>query len=175
MGLGIGFAGVFWIIWSRGRIDASGSVWAMAACIAATVCYGVSPSLVKRHLADVPSLAVAAGSQLSATLFLAVPAVLTWPAAAPSAHAWAMTATLAFFCTGLAYILYFRLIARAGGITAVSVTYLVPLFAIAWGGIFLGETLSWPLIAGCAVVFGGTALATGMFSFGATRPQQRGA
>ena len=162
VGLGIGFAGVLWIVCSRGRVDAGGSVWAMAACIAATLCYGVSPSLVKRHLADAPSLAVAAGSQLSASLFLAIPAVLAWPAVAPSAHAWTMAAALAFFCTGLAYILFFRLIANAGGITAISVTYLVPLFAMAWGAIFLEELLSWPLIIGCAVVFAGTALATGV-------------
>lgn len=41
-------------------------------------------------------------------------------------------------------------------------TYLVPIFAVAWGGIFLGESLGWPLLAGCAVVFAGTALATGV-------------
>lgn len=41
-------------------------------------------------------------------------------------------------------------------------TYLVPIFAVLWGGLFLGETLTWPLAAGGAVVFLGTALATGM-------------
>ena len=71
-------------------------------------------------------------------------------------------AALAFFCTAVAYILYFRLIANAGPANAVAVTYLVPIFAVAWGGLFLGETLSWSLVAGCAVVFIGTALATGV-------------
>ena len=173
IGLAVGFAGVFWIVWSRGRVDSSGPLWAMGACVAATVCYGVSPSLVKRHLSSVPSLAIAAGSQLSATLFLAVPAALAWPAVAPPLQAWLTAAALALFCTGLAYILFFRLIANAGGTTAISVTFLVPLFAVAWGGIFLGETLSSPLIVGCGVVFAGTALATGAVGFGNRGPRRQ--
>jgi len=91
-----------------------------------------------------------------------VPAALAWPVHAPSAAAWTMVALLAFFGTGLAYLLYFRLIANAGPANAVAVTYLIPIFAVAWGGLFLGERLTLPLIAGCAVIFVGTALATGM-------------
>jgi drug/metabolite transporter (DMT)-like permease len=118
--------------------------------------------VAKRHLGGVAPLAVAAGSQLFAALFLALPALYLWPHEPPSPRAWLTAAALAFFCTGLAYILYFRLIAHAGAANAVTVTYLVPIFAVAWGGLFLGETLSWPLLAGCAVVFAGTALATGV-------------
>ena len=89
-------------------------------------------------------------------MFLAVPACFFRPAAAPSPQAWITAAALAFFCTSLAYILYFRLIANVGPANAVAVTYLVPIFAVAWGGIFLGETLSRPVVAGCAVVFADT-------------------
>ena len=55
-----------------------------------------------------------------------------------------------------------RLIAHAGPSNAISVTYLIPIFAIAWGALFLGESVTWPLVGGCAVVFLGTALATGI-------------
>ena len=71
-------------------------------------------------------------------------------------------ALLAFLGTGFAYVLYFRLIANAGPANAVAVTYLIPIFAVVWGGVFLGERLTPTLVAGCLVIFVGTALATGM-------------
>jgi len=166
LGLAIGFAGVVWIVWSKpgsGTASAAPAVAAAAAAIVAALSYGVAPSLTKRHLTSVPPFAVAAGSQLAATAMLALPAALAWrPNALSSTNAWLAAAALAVFCTGLAYILYFRLIANAGPTNAVSVTFLVPIFAVAWGGLFLGETLSWTLAAACAVVFVGTALATGI-------------
>jgi drug/metabolite transporter (DMT)-like permease len=128
----------------------------------ATVCYGVSPSVTKRHLSGVSPLAVAAGSQLVGAALLAIPAVLAWPAAPPTLAGWLVVAALAFVCTGLALLMYFRLIAHAGPANAISVTYLIPIFAIAWGALFLDEAITWPLLAGCAVVFLGTALATGI-------------
>jgi drug/metabolite transporter (DMT)-like permease len=162
VGLAIGFAGVLWIGWDKADFGPGGSAAAIGACLLATMSYGIGPSLTKRRLGGVPPLAVAAGSQVAASLFLAVPAALAWPAQAPSGPAWVMVALLAFFGTGLAYLLYFRLIANAGPANAVAVTYLIPIFAVVWGGIFLGERLTLPLVAGCAVIFIGTALATGM-------------
>jgi drug/metabolite transporter (DMT)-like permease len=160
-GLAIGFAGVLWIGWDKADFRPGGSAWAILACLAATLCYSISPSLTKRHLTGVPPLAVAAGSQVAASVFVAVPALLAWPGVAPSPGAWLMAALLALFGTGLAYILYFRLIVNAGPQNAVAVTYLIPLFAVLWGGVFLGERLTLPLALGCAVILTGTALATG--------------
>jgi len=161
LGLAIGFAGVLWIGWDKADFRPGGSAWAIVACLVATLCYSISPSLTKRHLGGVPPLAVAAGSQVAATVFVAVPALLAWPSVAPSSNAWLMAALLALFGTGLAYILYFRLIANAGPANAVAVTYLIPIFAVLWGGVFLGEELTVPLALGCLVIFIGTALATG--------------
>ncbi len=171
-GLAIGFAGVLWIGWDKADFGPGGSAWAIGACLLATMSYGIGPSLTKRHLTGVPPLAVAAGSQVAAALFLAVPAALSWPALAPSTHAWLMVALLAFLGTGLAYVLYFRLIANAGPANAVAVTYLIPIFAVVWGGVFLDERLTLPLVAGCIVIFIGTALATGVLS---GRPLRRDA
>ena len=78
---------------------------------------------------------------------------------------------LAIFCTGFAYILYFRLIANAGPTNAVAVTYLVPLFAVLWGGVFLGERLTVPIVVGCVVIFLGTALATGVLALRRADPR----
>ena len=77
---------------------------------------------------------------------------------------------LAVLCTGLAYILYFRLIAHAGPANAIAVTYLIPAFAVLWGGLFLGERPTAAMLAGCAVILLGTALATGLL-----RPRLRAA
>lgn len=161
-GLVIGFAGVVWIASDRSGFRAGGSAWAVAACVFAAVCYGFSSAFTKRHLTGVPPLAVAAGSQIAAALVLVAPAALFWPGARPSAAAWSMAAVLAIFCTGVAYILYFRLIANAGPVNAIAVTFLVPIFAVVWGEIFLAERMTVPLAIGCAVIFLGTALATGI-------------
>ncbi len=161
LGLAIGFAGVLWIGWDKSDFRPGGSAWAIVACLLATISYSISPSLTKRHLGGVPPLAVAAGSQVAASVFVVVPALIAWPSVAPAPIAWLMAALLAVFGTGVAYILYFRLIANAGPANAVAVTYLIPIFAVLWGGVFLGEQLTLPVVLGCAVIFLGTALATG--------------
>jgi drug/metabolite transporter (DMT)-like permease len=166
LGLVIGFAGVFGLAYSRAAVkahaDDAGALLAVLACIAGTVSYGFSANYTKRSLTGVAPLAVAAGSQLGAALALLVPTVLLWPARLPSAAAWTNLALLAVLCTGVAYILYFRLIANVGPANAITVTYLVPAFAVAWGTIFLGETLGPQTIAGCVVILLGTSLATGL-------------
>jgi drug/metabolite transporter (DMT)-like permease len=69
---------------------------------------------------------------------------------------------LALACTGLAYVLYFRLIASAGPANAMTVTLLVPGFAMLWGAVALGEPLTAGMAAGCAVILLGTGLSTGL-------------
>jgi drug/metabolite transporter (DMT)-like permease len=89
------------------------------------------------------------------------PALWLWPATPPGPTAWMAVAVLAVACTGLAYLLYFRLIAHVGPAQAIAVTYLIPLFAIGWGWLFLGETVTPTMVIGGAIVLLGTALATG--------------
>ncbi len=163
LGLAVGFVGVAWIAWTRlGSHVGVGGGSAVAACIVASFCYGVAPSLTQRSLVGVSPMVVAAGSQVAASLMLLLPAVATWPDVAPPLQTWLAAAALAVFCTGIAYILYFRLIASAGPANAIAVTYLVPIFALAWGHLILDEAFSWTLLAACAVIFLGTALATGI-------------
>ena len=161
LGLLIGFAGVLWLAWGTADFKPGGTGWALIACLAGPLCYGGSANFAKRHLGGVPPLAVAAGSQLSAALVLAVPAVLWWPANAPSASMWAAAALLALLCTGVAYLLYFRLIANVGPANAIAVTFLIPGFAVLWGWLLLGERLTLAMLVGCGVILIGTALATG--------------
>jgi len=164
VGLVVGFAGVVWIGWDGADFKPGGSAWAIGACLVATMSYAVAPNLTKRRLGGVAPLAVAAGSQLAAALLLAIPAAFAWPAATPPAMDWVAAALLALLCTGVAYILYFRLIANAGPTNAVAVTYLIPPFAILWGFVLLGESLSASIVAGCAIIFLGTSLTTGILA-----------
>jgi drug/metabolite transporter (DMT)-like permease len=161
-GLAIGFAGVLWLAWDKASFKPGGSGWAVLACLVATLCYGVSASFTKKHFGGVPPLAVAAGSQLSAALVLAPLALVWWPPAMPSHGAWLAAGLLAIACTGVAYVLYFRLIAHVGPANAIAVTFLIPVFAVVWGWIFLDEGVTPTMLAGCAVILVGTGLTTGV-------------
>jgi drug/metabolite transporter (DMT)-like permease len=172
IGMAIGFAGVLVLVWNQIAPSQSGpdaalpvqGLLAAAAALAASALYGVAGNFAKRYLMDVDAMTNAAGSMLGATLTLAPIAFLTWPAAAVSAHAWGAVLALGIGCTGIAYFIYFHLVAVAGPARAMTVTFVIPLFGILWGALFLGEHVSLAMIAGCAVVLMGTALATGAAS-----------
>jgi drug/metabolite transporter (DMT)-like permease len=174
VGLAIGFAGVLWLAWDHAHVAPAGGAahpaLAVAACIAATVLYGFSANFTKKYVSGAPPMALAAGSQLAAAIVLIGPALWAWPAAAPSPVAWTSAVLLALLCTGVAYILYFRLIRSAGPSQALTVTYLIPAFAVVWGAVFLGEALTPAMVGGCAVILLGTALATGLLKWPARRP-----
>jgi drug/metabolite transporter (DMT)-like permease len=161
-GLVIGFVGVAGLAWEKASFKPGGSGWAVVACVVASMLYGFSANFTKRKLTGVPPLAVAAGSQLGASIFLILPALWLWPAQAPSGNAWLMAGLLAFACTGLAYLMFFRLIANVGPSNAITVTFLVPLFAVLWGRVFLGELLTPAMGIGCLVILLGTGLTTGV-------------
>lgn len=166
LGLAIGFVGVALLAWRNGNGAAAfkpgGSGWAVLACLGATLCYGIAASFAKRYLTGVHPLATATGSQIGATLGLAVPTVWLWPTHLPAPGVWGAIAALAVLCTGIAYILYFRLIENAGPARALAVTFLVPVFALGYGVMVLGETITlWMVGCGVVIVLG-TALSTGL-------------
>jgi drug/metabolite transporter (DMT)-like permease len=162
LGLAIGFAGVVWLAWNKASFKPGGSGWAVVACMLAPMMYGYSASYTKRFMTGLPSLALAAGSQLAASIVLFVPGLIWWPQTNPTLRAWLAAAGLACGCTGLAYVLFFRLIARIGPAKTITVTFLVPAFAVLWGWVFLGEGVSQQMLIGCTVILVGTALATGL-------------
>ena len=170
LGLLVGFAGVAMLAWRTTGPGATfqpnaSSVapgWAVLACLLACLCYALSASYTKRYLTGLPPLVTAAGSQIGATLGLALPALWLWPARMPGSSAWLALLAVGVLCTGIAYILYFRLIATAGPARALAVTFVVPVFAVFYGVVFLGEAVTpWMLL--CAVVIVcGTTLSTGL-------------
>lgn len=162
LGLVTGFAGVVLLAGGAASFKPGGTGWAVLACLLASLCYGVAANFTKKYLTGVHPLATATGSQIGATLGLALPALWFWPTHAPGLTAWLSLLVLGVFCTGLAYILFFHLIEQLGPTRAVTVTFMVPVFAVIYGTAFLGEDLTlWMVLCGAVIVFG-TALATGV-------------
>lgn len=167
LGLALGLAGVVGLGGHKAGLQSGAADWqvlgAVLACLAATSLYGFSAAFAKRHLQGVPSMALATGSQIGAALALAPLAALNPPAAGPGPLAWAAVIGLALVCSGLAYILYFRLIGRIGPTNASSVTFLIPVFAVAWGAWLLDEAVTLAMLAGGALIVAGTALVLGLW------------
>ncbi|WP_296502761.1 EamA family transporter [Rhodoferax sp.] len=166
LGLVIGFVGVALLAWDKASFkpNASGVAtgWAVLACLLACLCYGISASYTKRHLNGLPALVTATGSQLGATLGLALPTLWLWPQRMPGTTAWLALLAVGVLCTGVAYILFFRLIENVGPARSLTVTFVVPVFAMLYGAIFLNEAVSlWMLSCGVIIVCG-TALSANL-------------
>ena len=165
VGVLLGFAGVAVLI-GTDLLGALGTgVWAQLACLAATLCYALAGVWARRfRRMGIEPTAVATG-QLTAAAIVMLPLVLLfeppWLAASPSAGSWLALAGLALFCTSLAYILYFRLLASAGATNSLLVTFLIPVTAILLGALFLGEQLEARSFAGMALIAAGLAAIDG--------------
>jgi drug/metabolite transporter (DMT)-like permease len=162
IGLIVGFFGVLLLSLARQNTDFETSLLPILAALCATLLYGVAACLTKRYLQGVNPLAIATGSQCFAVLVLAPLSLFFWPAAMPGIQSWWQVLALGVFCTALAYILYFRLIANVGAAKAITVAYLVPVFGVIWGMTFLDEHLTPGMWFGAALVLLGVALTTGL-------------
>jgi drug/metabolite transporter (DMT)-like permease len=160
IGMALGIAGVA-LVARPGSAPADPQLdWAIAAVLGATCSYGVTGVLIKRFAQGVPPRAMAAGNQLGAALVLLPLLPLLPPLGTPSALVVANLLALALLASGVAFLLYFRLIADIGMTRALTVTYLIPLFGVLWGWLFLGETLPAAAFAGGALILAGTLLVT---------------
>ncbi len=151
----VGFIGV--LVLALGKAGGLSVGPAALAGATASLCYGVGYNLVKRHMADLPPAAAAAATLGSGALLLAPLAWHFWPHALPPARAWGCVAGLGVVCTGLAYLLYYRLIQRIGPARASTVTYLIPVFGTLLAWLVLGEPLTWTVLLAGALILGSVA------------------
>ncbi len=165
LGLGLGIVGVATLVAGHVSFKPGGSGFAVVAVMLAALLYGLSATYTKRYLTGVNSLVLATGSQLSAAIVLLPLALWLWPATPPSARAWGATLGLGLACTALAYILFFRLIARVGPSRTIAVTFLIPIFATVWGALFLDEAVTRNMWLGGGIILVATALATGLIEW----------
>lgn len=157
-GVAVGFAGVTMLVGGQ----TGGELLAALAVIGTATCYAACVLYAGRRLKEVPLPQLAFGQIAAATLMMAPLAVFQLPASAPGGGALAAVVALGALGTGLAYLLYFALIQRAGASRAILVTYLVPAFALVYGALFLDEGVTGIQIAGLLLVLGGSAVATGL-------------
>ncbi|HVW51671.1 MULTISPECIES: DMT family transporter [unclassified Trinickia] len=169
LGMLIGFGGVVSLVWGQiaaphGALAPSAFATALAALAAtgAALLYGIAANYTKRYLTGVDSLTIATGSMIGGSIALIPFAIATWPAGPVSLHAWGAVLSLGVACTGVAYLIFFHLINVAGPARAITVTFVIPVFGILWGTLFLDEALTANMVQGCAIVLVGTALATGV-------------
>ncbi|MDW7746984.1 DMT family transporter [Halomonas sp.] len=162
LGLAMALFGVYVLSADRLDFTLGGDGWFILAVLGATFCYGVAGNYSKTYLVHLPVRVLAAGSTAMSALILLVPGLLLWPAEPISGLAWANGLALAILSTTVAFLLYFGLIASAGATATSTVTFLVPVSALVWGYLLLGERLSLQILAGMAITLAGTAIATRM-------------
>ncbi len=156
MALFAGFAGV--VVLASDRTAGASIGWAVAAGAGAAFLYGIGINLVRRHLTGLPPAAVASATLGVASLLTLPFAIAQWPQRAIPMNSWLSAGMLGVLCTGLAFVMYYRLIARIGASRASTVTYLIPLFGVAWAWMLLGEPLTLKMGIAGAMILGSVAI-----------------
>ena len=151
-GVSLGIIGVAMIVGFGGLPMNLATALGVLAGMAAAALYALSASEIRKRFSNVDPMAVATGSLLGATLAL-LPVLFIGPV--PSTQEltpWLMLLPLGVLCTGVAYFLYFKLLHDVGSTRAVTVTLLVPVFALIWGVLFLHEHPTLLSLAGMGLV-----------------------
>ena len=157
-GIGIGIVGVallFGLDLTGSASEALGGLMVLGTALG----YSLGALYLRRHFLGVPSLGVAAGSMAVSALLVAPVAAFQLPDAAPSLTAGLSVVTLGVLGTGLAFWIFYTLIADVGAARAAVVAYLAPGFAVAYGAIFLDEPVTGAAIAGLVLILAGSWLA----------------
>ncbi len=163
-GIALGFLGVVILVVGKGEMSFSGPTLAIISCTLATMSYGVSANYTKRYLTGIHPMVLATMSQATAAIAMLPLCWFYWPTTPVSTEAWIYVGILGSLCTAFAYILFYGLISRVGPTKTVSVTFLVPVFAMLWGYALLSETITVYMAIGCAVILLGTAFTTGLIA-----------
>jgi drug/metabolite transporter (DMT)-like permease len=159
-GIALGLGGVALLV---GRDLSSAHAppwWSVVEVLIVVVCYATAPFIADRRLADVPSLGVIAVSLSLVTVIYAPIAAMSLPTKTPSMNAVLAVLGLAFICTGLAFVVFFRLIDEVGPARAGLITFANPVVAIALGAVFLDELITVATVIGFVLVIAGCWLAT---------------
>lgn len=122
--------------------------------ILSTVSYGFAGVYAKKAFAGVSPLSLAVGQQAGASVLLFPFTLFNLPTSTASVTPTVVFSVigLALFCTAVAYLLYFYLIESVGPTKTLSVTFMIPLFGMIWGVLFLNEKITAGMIAGLIVI-----------------------
>src|SRR3954453_487043 len=161
-GLVLGMAGVAVVV-GLAHVEADLAFFGAAACsLGAALCYAAGTTYLK-HTTEGEAPGTLALYQLAAGGFVLLPLVAAVPPPpAPDAGDVLALAGLAIGSTSLAYLLFFRLVAEVGPTSTLTVTFLVPVFGVLWGTLFVGQEKPRGTIAGGALILASVGLVTGM-------------
>jgi drug/metabolite transporter (DMT)-like permease len=162
LGLVLGLLGVAVLVgWSPLPFTSTVG-WAVGASLTAALFYGIAGVYTKAKFAGMPPLALTVGQQLGAAVLLLPFAVATRPTTVPSPTVIGAVLALALVSTAVGYLLYFYLIAHIGPTKTLTVTFLIPVFGLLAGVLFLGESVSGGMLVGLAIIFVSVLLVTGV-------------
>lgn len=164
-GLLVGFLGVCALVVSQAsdQAHAQSDLLGTLICLFAPASYGFAASYTKKYLKEVPSMVQATASQVGGSIVVAPAALWAWPDHMPLVSTWGSMLMLGIVCSGVAYFLFYRIIALAGPARALTVTFAIPLFAAAYGLVLLNESLTLATLLSAGVIVVGITLATGLW------------
>ncbi len=162
VGIGLSFMGVLVMITDSQSISADVPLYPILTGLAAAVLYGLTGNYSRKFLSKISPIAISAGCQFFAALALMPAAIMLWPSTPISTSSWLSALVLGVLCSGIAFIIYFRLLENIGVARTVIVTYMVPVFAMLWGSLFLGELVTPKMLIGAASILTGIGLTTGL-------------
>ena len=160
LGLLIGFLGVVVLMFNPDESFGSSGWSAMLSALLACLLYGTAINLTVNNLQGVSGLTITAGGLFVSSLVLLPFALWARPEVLPVGNIWWSVFALGIVCTGFGFVMFYRLIDRIGAGRAIMTTYLIPVFSILWGNIFLGESVTFIMVVGCILVLLGVGLTT---------------
>ena len=164
VGLMVGMVGVGVLVLEKAAVAGKGvgptPLAGVLICLMAPLSYGISGALTKKHLQNVAALSTTTGGVLTSSLALLPLALWFWPDHAPSALSWMSVLALGILCTGVAYLVYYHLIMKAGTHVAATSTFWIPVFAAVYGFVLLDERLTPTMWLGAAIILSGVVLAS---------------
>ncbi|MBU7576153.1 MAG: EamA family transporter [Hydrogenophaga sp.] len=161
LGCVCGFVGVGLIVRLGPVQPDAATIAAALACVLAAACYGCSTPLMKRATTRMQPLAIAAGIHAGAMVLVLPGALWAWPQATFTPTGMAAVLVMGVVTSGLAYWAHLRIIRHVTPVAAMSPVFLIPVFGVTWGHLFLGEALSSGIFVGGALVLLASALVTG--------------
>ena len=161
LGMAMGLAGVAVSAGIQSLTLPEGGMLAIGAALAAAFSYGIATNYI-RVAPNVEAFSNAHASMWAAALVMVPVALVTpFPTEVSLVPTGLAVLTLGIVCSGVAYLIYFRLISEFGAVSALTVTFLIPVFGTLWGAWLLAGPVTLTMVLGGGLVLAGTALATG--------------
>lgn len=161
VGVLVGFLGLVVLLMPNFKTGTDGSLYGILAITMASVSYGIGLSYIRKYFTNTPSFKAPAAQLLSVSIYLVPLAFITHPEfslLSVSSSALGSIFVLGFFGTAIAFIVYFKLIEKSSAGYAALVTYLMPIYGVILGVLFLDEKVSLWMLFGAGLILLGIRL-----------------